>query len=450
MIHGAAHDAVLGAALGADVADDHLAGVHREAHLERGQARGLVLPVQLADRRLHLDGTGDRPPRVVAAGERCAEDGQDAVAHELVDHPVVGHDHVGHRPEIGVQQAQHVFGRQILGELREAAQIRHQQRHSPGLAAEPRPLGRGQQARHDLVAQVAAEQRAHEAVAALEVLGQAMDLLGLAAQRELRLEARQHDRQVERLRDVVAGAAPQRLDDVLGLVAGRHHDHGQIRRGPALAHALEHVEPAEPRHHDVEQHGVEARRPEPRQRRRAVFRHLDQIAALPEATGQHLAVGLVVVHDQQPRAGSCRGGDRRHRRDGGGRRVPGEGLRRCALAGRRLCDRLGGVGRHGRVDALQRLACRGLDRAQVRQVVGVSAIEGLFLEQLRIAQDLVQGRAQIVPEPRAQFDLGVAHCQPGKPTSRARRSPLAKRGGITRARRPRAQRCPDAAAGRSS
>ena len=53
-------------------------------------------------------------------------------------------------------------------------------------------------------------------------------------QGELRLDARQHHREVERLGDVVVGAEPQRLDDVLGRVAGGGHDDGQVRLGPAL------------------------------------------------------------------------------------------------------------------------------------------------------------------------------------------------------------------------
>ena len=240
----------------------------------RGRPSRLVAAVELGERLLHRDRARHGAPRVVGTRDGRAEDREDRVAHELVDRALVREHDVRHRAQVAVEQAQHLLRRQPLRERGEAAQVGHQQRHAPLLAADSRALGRGQQVRHHLVAQVAAEQRLDEAVAQLEVVRETRDLLLLPAQRELGLDPRQHHREVERLRDVVVGAEVQRLDHVLGGVAGRGHHHRQVRLREALAQRLEHVDAGEARHHHVEQHQVEvllldhrrarSRRPRPR------------------------------------------------------------------------------------------------------------------------------------------------------------------------------------------
>jgi hypothetical protein len=345
----------------------------------------------------------------------------------------MGHDHVGHGPQVGVEQAQHVLGRQVLGEPGEAAQVGQEQRHPPVLASQSRPLGRSQEPGNHLVAQVATEEGAHEPAAAGQVLGETVDLLVLAAQGELGLDPRQYHRQVERLGHVVVGATVQGLDHVLGRVACGGDDHGKVRAVPAPTHLLEHVQAAEPRHHQVQQHHVVAGFREPDQSRLSVLGGVDQVAALPQALRENLAVLFVVVDDQEPRpgGGGCgiagghgpgRGGrphrDRRLRssRRDHRRRFPGRQAR--------LADRLLEVGRHRRVDAPQRVPGSGLDAAKVGQVAEVPPFEGLLLEQLRVAQDLVQGRPQVVPEPSAELGLGVAHAWPQSlPAAGGRRQP---------------------------
>ena len=105
--------------------------------------------------------------------------------------------------------------------------------------------------------------------------------------------------EVERLRDVVVGPEPQRLDHVLGRVARRGHHHRQVGLRPALAQALQHVDSAETRHHHVEQHQVEVLLLDHGEGARAVFGHRDLEAAAAEAAREHVAIELVVVHHQQ-------------------------------------------------------------------------------------------------------------------------------------------------------
>ena len=77
------------------------------------------------------------------------------------------------------------------------------------------------------------------------------------ARRQLGLDARQRDREIDRLGDVVVGAETERLDDVLALIARRHHDHRQIGERAGLANAAQHVEAVHAGHHHVEQHEIE-------------------------------------------------------------------------------------------------------------------------------------------------------------------------------------------------
>ena len=65
------------------------------------------------------------------------------------------------------------------------------------------------------------------------------------------------DREIDRLGDVIIGAEPERFDDVGAGGARGHHDHGQLRLLMLLAQLGQHVEPAHPRHFDVEEHEVE-------------------------------------------------------------------------------------------------------------------------------------------------------------------------------------------------
>ncbi len=168
----------------------------------------------------------------------------------------------------------------------------------------------GQEVAHHFVADVAAEERADEAVAQLEVLGQPADLLLLAPQDELGLDPREHHREVERLRHVVVRPQAQRLHHVLGRVPGGGHDDREVGLRDLPPHALQHVDAREAGHHDVEQHEVERLPGEAGEGPLPALRHLDREAPAPQPAREHVAVELVVVHDEEPDA---RGVERRSR-----------------------------------------------------------------------------------------------------------------------------------------
>jgi hypothetical protein len=320
----------------------------------------------------------------------------------------VGQDHVGHGGEVRVQQPQHLLGREALGQRGEAAEVRHEERDGARLAAEPRPLGRGEEPGDDVVAQVAAEQRADEPVAHLEIVGEAADLLLLPAQLELRLDAGEHDAEVERLRDVVVRAELQGLDDVLARVARGRHDHGQVGRRPALAHPLQDLDAGEPGHHHVEQDEVVAAARHQLERHPSVVGGVDGEAAPAESPREHVAVELVVVDHQQPH-GRRALGRRRLTRVGGARRglaVRAGGLRLLAEDDR---SRRRGRGRDRILHHVESPARGGPDLLEVGERGLLAAVAGVVGEELRVADDLVEGSPQVVPQARPRVDLRVAH-----------------------------------------
>ena len=99
----------------------------------------------------------------------------------------------------------------------------------------------------------------------------------------------------ERLRDVVVRAELEADHLVELVVAGRQHDdRHRARRAQPLAH----LEPVEPRQHDVEHDEVDRRVGETAQRLLAVGRLHDRVPVLLEREREHLADGVLVVDEQ--------------------------------------------------------------------------------------------------------------------------------------------------------
>ena len=121
-----------------------------------------------------------------------------------------------------------------------------------------------------------------------------------AARGDLRADARQRDREVDGLRDVVVRAQIERFDDVFAPVLGRDHDHRQIGDRPHLAQPAERFDAAHARHHDVEQYGVDPAFADDLKRVRAVLRGHDGVAVAGQPARQRVAIHRVVV-DQQKR-----------------------------------------------------------------------------------------------------------------------------------------------------
>ena len=179
--------------------------------------------------------------------------------------------------------------------------------------------------------------------------------------------------------------------------------------------------PGHARHHDVEEDEVEALRLDHLQALRPVVRGEDGVAARLEPPREHVAVELVVVHDEQlVRAlrglgdggpddeGGGAGRVVELRRRGGGRTLGGGTWRFLRGGGRRQPGRRrddGGRRFRGRgqlvgdpVDQPQQ-AARGLpDALEVGRHLGLTRRFRVFVQHLAVADDLVDGRAQVVAQ----------------------------------------------------
>ena len=133
-VHGVADDRVVEANLGTDIADQHVAGVDADAHLDGaavvvdklGGAQGALA-------RQRRPAGGQRVVRIV---ERRAPERHDGIADELVDGAAVRVDLPRHHVEIRRQQRHDPFAH-AFGQAGEAGDIGEQHRHRPHRSAGP-------------------------------------------------------------------------------------------------------------------------------------------------------------------------------------------------------------------------------------------------------------------------------------------------------------------------
>ncbi len=349
-------------------------------------------------------------------------------------------EHDGDLPPVGLERVGGAPGHDELRELRGEE------------ALEPaQPLELGHLLR-DAVLQRLVQLRELAALARLLIV----KALLLQARADPRLE--QHG--LERLAEVVLGPELDAAHHAVHLVQRRDHEDRDVAKGRIGLEPLEHRVAVEVRHHHVEQHQVHGRPGERGQRGPPAGRGEDLVVLAPKPAGEHVAVVLVVVHDQDHPAVRDRwtgaglrarlrpgllAGRRRTRRTeqlveppGGrvdtvqiGEQLAGAGLCRPSpqrLAGRadapeRRAQRAarGCEVRRARVAARQHLVQQGQELARVPAQGGeaggqIGLVAGLqLLEQhLGVTDDVVQRRAQLVPELRGGVD---AHAPPGRPSS---------------------------------
>jgi hypothetical protein len=120
-VHHVAHGRVVGAGEGAD---EHLAGVDPDPHPQRLGGR-LVLDVA-GEALLHAQRSSHGTLRVVLVGDGSPEQGEDAVAEQLVDPTAEGGDVVDQPLEDAVDQPLHLLGIEVLGEAGEADDVGEQ------------------------------------------------------------------------------------------------------------------------------------------------------------------------------------------------------------------------------------------------------------------------------------------------------------------------------------
>src|ERR1700693_2090129 len=90
--------------------------------------------------------------------------------------------------------------------------------------------------------------------------------------------------------DVIVRAFTQSVDNILGLILCRHHDHGKLSTGLKLTELPEDVEAVDSRHHDVEQHKVVLLLCDSLQHRATISDDLNRIATTLEPAGEHVAI----------------------------------------------------------------------------------------------------------------------------------------------------------------
>ena len=76
----------------------------------------------------HVERGVERPLRIVLVSDRRAEDGEDGIAHELLDEAVVAGDRLGERLEQRVLERAHLLGIEALGERGEIRRRRRRAR----------------------------------------------------------------------------------------------------------------------------------------------------------------------------------------------------------------------------------------------------------------------------------------------------------------------------------
>ena len=135
-------------------------------------------------------------------------------------------------------------------------------------------------------------------VVGVELRLQLLHLGDRPAQRQLGADAGEHHRKVERLGDVVVGSQLERLDDVLALALGGHHDDRQFDERIDAAEELEHLQPVHAGHHDVEQDEVELPLAEQVDGLPAAPGGGDRVLVPLQPAGEPLAVQFLVIDDQ--------------------------------------------------------------------------------------------------------------------------------------------------------
>ena len=134
-VHPVAHHRVVEELLGAQVPDDHLAGVDPDSDPEGLAFFGLPFRLE----RFHLFHHRERGPTctlgVVRQRHGRSEDRHDRVADEFVEGPPLGQDLVRHAREELAEHVDHFLGRMPLGVPCEVPDVGEEHRQVPDLPA---------------------------------------------------------------------------------------------------------------------------------------------------------------------------------------------------------------------------------------------------------------------------------------------------------------------------
>jgi hypothetical protein len=117
--------------------------------------------------------------------------------------------------------------------------------------------------------------------------------------RQMRLNARQSDRKVDRFGDVVVRAQAKRLDDAGPVASSGHHDDGKLGPGAMDAKPAQCLEAAHARHLDIQQNEIVQILIDTLERFETIGGDGHQESFLPQATGKDVSIVIVVVDHEQ-------------------------------------------------------------------------------------------------------------------------------------------------------
>jgi hypothetical protein len=117
--------------------------------------------------------------------------------------------------------------------------------------------------------------------------------------RDLRLNARDRDGEIDRLGDVVVSPELDRFDDMLAFLPCRHHDYGKFTVAMRGTDEPEQIESAHARHHHIEKDQVKFLSGHEVESLWSTLRHFDFESTTFQAPGQHIPVRQLIVDNQQ-------------------------------------------------------------------------------------------------------------------------------------------------------
>ena len=207
---------------------------------------------------------------------------------------------------------------------------------------------------------------------------------------------------IKRLGHVILGAQFEAAGDAFLLIQGRDHDDRDLGEGGGGLEFGQHLVAVQAGHHHVQEDEVEAAGAGRLQRLQSAGRDRDRPAVVREAAREHVAIGVVVIHHEQMAAEL-------------GRRVRAERPRRGEPESRWQQVRRPGPGLQrsgGRRDEIlfhqRQPGPRGAgDLLEVRQQLRAAEGLGFFFEQLTVADDVVDRRAQFVAKLVEIVPLGL-------------------------------------------
>lgn len=110
---------------------------------------------------------------------------------------------------------------------------------------------------------------------------------------------RAQQNRIERLGQIIFGSAFNAPHDALQFVQSRNHDDRDVARLRVFLQTLQHFVAIHMRHHNVEQHDIERPRRDHFQSLATIFGALNTMPLALQAARQQIAIGFVVIDNQQ-------------------------------------------------------------------------------------------------------------------------------------------------------